>query len=179
MNRRTMLAGASVFALAGCGIFTSKTDPVTHVTTYTMDVAKIDKYAQAFKSGVATVLSVPGVEALLGVYLVPFKAIEGIVVQDIAAFDTATGGLATVDYNSSSAQAAIDSLLNDGKKILTTIAAALPQTAIVGTLMSAVNAVQTIVLLFEALLPGTVAASRASVTPPMTEAQALAVLGVH
>ena len=176
MNRRSLLLGATALGMAGCGIVTTTT--TNGVTTITINVAKINQYAQAFASAVATVLGVPGVAVLLGPYLTPFQAIAGAVVQDIAAFNTATNGAAVLTYDSTSIPSAVTSVLNDGKSILSTISQALPQTAIVGTLMSAVNAVQTIVMLFEALLP-TVAASRAAIPPPMTEAQALAVLGVH
>jgi uncharacterized protein YceK len=173
LNRRTLLSATALLGLAGCGIVTTNT--TNNVTTVTVNVAKINQYAQAFAAGVATVLGVPGVSALMGQYLAPFTAIENAVVTDIAAFNAATGGAATLTFDASSVPASITSILNDGKNILTTIQTALPQTALIGTLMDAVNAVQTIVLLFEALLP---AATVSAPLLPMPEAKALAVLGV-
>lgn len=177
MNRRALLRSAAPFVVTvyvgGCSIFTTTT--TNGVTTVTLNVAKINQYAQAFASGVATVLGVPGVSVLLGVYLAPFQAIENAVVMDIAAFNAATGGSATLTFDATSVPASINSLIADGKSILTTIQTALPQTAIIGTLMDAVNAVQTIYDLFVALLPSTTVSAA---LPPMTEAKALAVLGV-
>lgn len=184
MNRRTLLTSAApVIALSGlivgCSVLTETT--TNGVTTITINVAKVNQYAEAFASGVATVLGVPGVALMLGVYLAPFQAIAGTIVQDIAAFNTASGGQSVLTFDATSVPAAVNSILADGQKILNTIANALPQTTIVGTLLSAIDAVQTIVLLFEAMLPATVGATFAAVPRigPMTEVDALAVLGVR
>ena len=179
MNRRTllttMIGGGTLGALAGCGIVTSTT--VNGVTTVTINVAKIDQYGTALASFTASVAGVPG----LGQYLVPVEAIETVVLQDVAAFDAAAGGQTVLTFDANSIPAAINSILADGKSLLTTIGKALPSSVIVGTVLEAFNAVQTIVLLVEALLPvDTKLAAAAAPRPlPMTEARALAVLGVR
>ena len=109
-------------------------------------------------------------------FLTTVEVAESMALQDLAAFDAATNGQLVLTFDATSVPASITSILDDGRAVLTAIQTALPQTAIIGTVLDAVNAVKTIVMLFEALLPsfGAVAASRA----PMSEAQALAVLGV-
>jgi hypothetical protein len=177
MNRRTFLASAGIAGglaglLAGCGIFTiTKTNGVT---TVTINVAKIDQYGNALASFTASVADVPGI----GAYLVPVKAIENVVLQDVAAFDAAANGQTVLTFDANSIPASINSILADGKILLTTIGKALPQSAIVGTVLEAFNAVQTIVMVIEALLPvDTKLAAAAAPRPfPMTEGRALAVL---
>ena len=73
-------------------------------------------------------------------------------------------------------------MVADAQSILTTIAAALPQTALVGTVLQIVSAVKTIVLLLEAMVPPLVPASATRAmgsVPVMPEATALTILGAH
>jgi len=170
MNRRTMLLSIPALAVAGCGIVTTTT--TNGVTTVTINVAKIDSYAKAFGAFTSAVAGVPGIAP----FLTTVEVAESMALQDLAAFDAATNGQLVLTFDATSVPASITSILDDGRAVLTAIQTALPQTAIIGTVLDAVNAVKTIVMLFEALLPsfGAVAASRA----PMSEAQALAVLGV-
>ena len=175
MNRRTLLLAIPVLpvALTGCNLITTTT--TNGITTVTIKVGAVNQYAQAFAAGVVTVLGIPGIAPLFGAYLAPFTAIENAVVQDIAAFNAASSGAAVLTFDANSVPASVTSLLNDGRTILTITGNALPQTALTGRLLDVLNAVQTIVMVFEALLPaGLVGAAM----PPLSEAQALAVLGV-
>ena len=170
MNRRALLATTMLAPLAACGVVTSTT--TNGVTTVTINVAKIDSYAKAFGAFTSAVAGVSGIAP----FLTTIEVAESMALQDLAAFDAATNGQLVLTFDATSVPASVTSILDDGRAVLAAIQTALPQSAIVGTVLDAFNAVKTIVMLFEALLPsfGAVAASRV----PMSEAQALAVLGV-
>ena len=170
---------ASVWGLMGCNVVTTTTTNGT--TKVTINVASVDKYGQAFKIGVQTFLGFPGVSTLLGSYLEPFAAIVATVTTDLAAFDNAAAGQVEFDITTSSALTLVTSILAAGQKALALVQTALPQTAIIGTILNWLNAMQTIVELFMALLPGIAGAKVRdgvlATVAPMEEKQALAVLG--
>ena len=178
MNRRSLLAGVPLLgALAGCSLFTSTT--TNGVTTITMDVARADTFAQALISGLSQLALLPMVPLP---YQAAFTQISGMIATDIAAFDKASGGKVVLTFDSTSIPKGVESVISDAQSILTTIAAALPQTALVGTVLQIVSAVKTIVLLLEAMVPPLVpaSASRAmGAIPLMPVADALTVLGAR
>ncbi|MDE2469423.1 MAG: hypothetical protein KGL35_11920, partial [Bradyrhizobium sp.] len=118
------------------------------------------------------------------VYQAAFSTIAGIITTDAAAFDKAAGGKLALTFDATSIPATFRSIVDDAQTILSTIAAALPSTAVVGTALQIVSAVKTVVLLIEAMVPplAPAAAARGGVMAsmaPMTEADALAVLLPH
>lgn len=173
----TITAAAMPAALlAACGTVTSKT--MAGVTTVTINVAKVDAYAQAFENAGNTILSVPGVTGLLGPYAIVASDVTAIVGTDIAAFDKAAGGKTVLTFDATSVPASVNSVLADGQKLLTTFRAGLPQTAVVGALAAYLNALATVVSLFEAMI-GAPPASATKDFTPMPEGVALAILGVQ
>lgn len=173
ISRRHLLAASTLVPVAACGVFTTNT--TNGVTTISVDVAKIDGWAQAFQNAGNLVLALPGVPALLGPAAPIVTATIAMVAADIAAFDKSAGGSVVLTFNAGSVPAAISSVLADGQKLLSTIQAALPSTAIVGTVATYVNALATIVSVFEAAIGLPVAKLSAA---SMSEAQALAALRV-
>ena len=178
MYRRSLLAGVPLLgALAGCSLFTSTT--TNGVTTLTMDVARTDTFVQALVSGLSQLAMLPMVPVP---YQASFAAISAMILKDVAAFDAAAGGKITLKFDSASIPKEVDSVVADAQSILTTMAAALPQTALVGTVLQIVSAVKTIVLLLEAMVPPLVPASATRAmgsVPVMPEATALTILGAH
>ena len=141
------------------------------VTAITVDVAKVAAYAQALQNGARQL-------AGLGIASAGFNAsmllAANVIATDAQAFSDAAGGKLVLTYDGTSIPAGLASIFADGQKILSGGTAALPQTAIIGTVAAIFQAVQTVVGLIETFLPIALAA-----TPrPMTEAAALAVLGV-
>ena len=162
MNRRTLFAGASLLALAGCGLFTSKT--VNGVTTYTVDVGRLDKLVQATVSALSGFVDLPFVPISAQM---TFAMIADIITTDSAAFAKAAGGLVVLTFDSSSIPAGFQSVVADAQKIFADVSASLPQTALTGTAMQVVSAIKTAVLLIEAMVPAMTpaAATRAAVSP--------------
>lgn len=177
MTRRRILAipssAVSVVALAGCGIITTTT--TNGVTTVTLDVGRIDAWAQAFQNAGTLILGLPGMPVLLGPAAPVITAIIAMAGADIAAFDKAAAGKLTVTFDTTSIPAAITSVLADGKKLLTTVQAAIPVGAIAGTVGTYISALATIVSIFEAAIGSAPPAMGAT---PLAESRALAALGV-
>ncbi len=173
----TMTAAAMPAALlAACGAVTTTT--TSGITTVTVNVAKVDAYAQAFQNAGNTILGMPGVAGLLGPYATVASNVTAIVTTDIAAFDKAAGGKTVLTFDATSVPASVNSVLADGQKLLTTLRAGLPQTAIVGSLGTYLNALATVVSLFEAMIGAPPAAATRGITP-MPEGVALTILGVQ
>lgn len=121
MNRRAILALLPAI-VAGCGIVsTSKTGSVGSVT---LNVAKVDAWAQVVKTNVALIMALPGVGAALGVYGPSLQMVLALVAEDVKQFHAAAGDKASLTFDSGSAPAAVKSLLNDFDQILATFAAA-------------------------------------------------------
>lgn len=173
-SRRNILAAmALAMPAAACGIISTAT--TNGVTVVTVNCAKVDAWAQAFQNGINLILGLPGMSALLGVGATVLSAVSTTITVEIAAFDKASGGATTFTFDSTSVPAMISSLLADGQKLVATVQASLPQNAIVGTVATYVNAIETVVSVFEATL-GT--SATAGALPPHAEVAALAVLGV-
>ena len=173
MLRRNLLSTASLLALGGCGAFTLST--ANGVTTVTINVAQIDSWAQAFKNGAKLILGLPGILPMLGSAGNVAFALIDVVATDIRAFDVAASGSATLSVNLNNVPDFISTVLADGQMILGTITKALPDTAIVGTAATYLNALATVVSLFEAMLG---VAPAAAPRARMSETAALALLNV-
>lgn len=180
MNRRCFLRATSALIpaalLGACGAVTTTT--TGGITTVSVNVAKIDAYAQAFQNAGNTILGMPGMAAMLGPYALVASQVTAAVATDIAAFDKAAGGQTTLTFDATSVPASINSVLADGQKLLTTIRAGLPQTAVVGTVATYINALATVVSLFEAMV-GTAPAAAIMGATPMSEDTALTILRVQ
>jgi hypothetical protein len=180
MNRRHRLrttALAMIAApIAACSVFQSTT--TNGVTTITVNVVKLDAYGQAFINGGTMLLDLPGISTL------PVAAAISVVLAmlktDIAALDTATQGQATLTFDSTSVPAAIQSVFTDGKTLLADARSVLgtAEQAAASTVLTYIDALQTVVSIFSATIGQMTAGARIGATP-MTETQALAVLRVR
>lgn len=172
MNRRKLLStigatGAAV-ALAGCAFST-----VNGVTTVTLNVATINKYAQAIQITASGLLANPLVAAALGAKAALANALISAVGSDIEAFNTYSNGMALVKFDRTSVPAAFTSLENDAGTLLGYVKALAPS-AIPSSVSAYVASLETIVELLLAL-----ASVVAAPKTPLTEAQALAVAGLE
>ena len=182
-SRRSFLRTAGLLAcgtaLAACTVTKSG-----NVTSVTLNVAKIDAYAKAAQNFANTILSVPLITSALG--RGPVTIINACVTNIVAAidqFDTAANGAATVSYDSTSIKTAVKSIISDLQTVLAyggqAVAGIENTTATADTLSkvnTAISAAETVLSLLTALI---VSAGVARAAPtPMSEAAALAVLGV-
>lgn len=187
MGRRKVMgtifvSGATLLAasmLQGCTVTKSG-----NLTSVTLNVAKVDAYAKAAQNFANTILSVPMVTSTLGTGPVVLinAAVTGIVAA-IDQFDAAANGAATVSYDSTSVKTAVNSIISDLQTVLTYAKqgiSGIESTASTADTISKVNtaisAAETVLSLLTALIVS-VGVARAAPTP-MSEASALAVLGV-
>ena len=180
ISRRSLLRSsglAGVALLAACTVATTN-----GVTTITLDVTKVKNYGQAGLNAAATVTSFLSSFPTMAPYALAIGAAETALSGALGAFSTAAGSTLTITYNDATWKTRVDSILTD----LDTLAAAI-ESAIAGSgsilsasviadARTADNALATVISVFKALL-GVSDARRVS-GPRMTEAQALAVLGV-
>jgi hypothetical protein len=175
ITRRGALLSASAIIpaalLAGCGLITSNT--TNGVTTITINVADLDNWGNAIVNAAS----------LLAPFVGPIGAtileVGTVAKADLTAADVAAGGSLSLSFNSTSAPAAVSSLLADGQKIVSTVGSAVTTgavTQLVAEAQTYLTAAETIVSVFSAAL-GLASASLA--VPKMTETAALAALGVH
>jgi hypothetical protein len=175
LYRRHVLLGTTALGLAGCSAITSTT--TNGVTTYTVNVAEITAWGQAFANGATMIGGLPG---LLGTPIgLGIVAVSAVVKADLTAFAATAGSQLTLTFDSTSVPAAVNSLLGDGKTLLTDAAGALGNVAstVITTAQTYVSAVQTVV----SLLSAAIGAQLAGAVPgavPMSEATALSVLKV-
>jgi hypothetical protein len=170
-RRIALLSAASLLALAGCSAVTSTT--TNGVTTITVNVADVDAWGQAFLNASGLILALPGIAALpVGAAI---SAVLAVIKTDLAAFDTASGGNVTLTFNATSVPAAIQSVLADGKTLLSD-AAGVPgavTATVQATASEYVQALETVVSTFAAAI-GQITAGAS----PMSLGQALSVLKV-
>lgn len=179
ISRRSFLrnaaAGTAAIGLSACTVATSN-----GVTTITLDVTKVKNYGQAGLNAAATVTSYLSTFPALTTYMAAITAAEVALSGALSAFSSAAGSTLTISYDDASWKTRVDSILTD----LSTVAGAI-QSAIsaAGSMLSgtvqtdakvALSALQTIISVFKGLL----GISSARVGTGMTEAQALAALGV-
>jgi hypothetical protein len=182
MNRRQLLRTSALAAcaatLAACDAFTTTTDPTTGVKTLSVNVAKLDAYGQAFINGASLLLSLPGISTLPAAAAI--TAILLVLKADLATFDASAAGNVTLSFDASSVPAAIQSVLTDGKTLLTDArnVVGTAEAAAISTAQIYVDAISTVVALFAAEI-GQMTVGAAAGSVPMTESRALAVLGVR
>lgn len=116
-SRRGVLKGmgalVGVGALAACSVSTKN-----GVTTISLNVAEIDRYAQAALNGEKMIMSVAPISG----FITP--ALGNVITDDVTAltgvihdFDVATNGLLTIDYDNSNWKTRVDSVLNAMSKL--------------------------------------------------------------
>lgn len=155
------------------------------VTSLTLDVGKVEAYAQAGYNFAQMVLAVPNVAQALGA---PAVAVVEVCAKNVlAALDVlkkeAHGSL-TVSYNSASVKQAFQSILADFQTVITA-ATTLLHAQVKGDLSPmvqsrlalGVTAAETIVSLMQAMVSMSSGAEER--VPRMSESAALAVLGVR
>ncbi|MEE8658300.1 hypothetical protein CGLAMM_10850 [Acetobacteraceae bacterium EV16G] len=180
---RLSAAAAIMGALPACTVIDGK-----NTTTLVLNVAKIRAYAQAGLNAASTILSIPPVAAALGVGVAAAisAASEGVSAA-LSAFEAEAGDQVTIVYNSDSLKTKVDALLTELEKLSESLAKALTSVSTElddktrADVTTALDALRTIVAIFEALLSGTIAVGAAcgrAKGPSMTEAQALATLHV-
>ena len=173
IHRRALLGASALLPLAACGIVTTTT--TNGVTTITVNVARVDAWAQAGANAATLIADLPGIAATPA--SVAILGIVALVKLDAGAFDKAANGQTVLTFDANSVPASIASLASDARTLLGDARAALPNVAstAMNDAQTYVNAVQTLVSLFDATVGGV---KVGAVPAPMTEAQALAVLGV-
>ncbi len=195
MGCALMSVGAlvAVASTSGCSVTTTN-----GVTTITLDVAKVKAYGQAGLNAAATVSSFLSAFPVLAPYAAAISVADTALSGALKAFSDAAGSTLTINYNDASWQTRVSSVLTDmttvGGAINSAIAGSgsILSAAVIADAKTASNALATIVSVFEALL--SISSTRAPVRPRMTrdmvfvgapnpatgmtEAQALAILGV-
>ncbi|UYH50799.1 hypothetical protein N5W20_06725 [Candidatus Kirkpatrickella diaphorinae] len=180
---RLSAAAAILGALPACTVINGK-----NTTTLVLNVAKIRAYAQAGLNAASTILSIPPVSAALGAGVAAAISVasEGVSAA-LSAFESEAGDQVTIVYNSDSLKSKVDALLTALENLSQSLAKALASVSTEldektrADVTTALDALSTIVAIFQALLSGTIAVGapygRARGLP-MTEAQALAALHV-
>lgn len=183
MNRRNfgtaLAASLCAVALAGCGVVTRKT--VNGITTITINMAKLDAYAQAIDNAVKTLLGNPLIASVMGPGVAAgIEAAAMGVASAAALLDKQANGSATLTFNATNPPAALKSLQADAVKVFNGLKDAVTAAgaAVPAKVSQAFSALETIVAFVLALMPS-VAAAKAKTVPvvKMPEAKALKVLG--
>lgn len=169
LSRRTILSAVPVVLATACT--TSNTNGIASVT---VDVAEVNAWGQAFANGALRISGLPGV---MGTTVgATIAAVATTVKADLTTFVGVAGSSVTLSLNTSTAQAAVSSLLADGETLIRAtngITGLDSDTAT--TAQTYIAAISDLVAIFQAVLSPTMAAALA---PKMTEAQAFAILGV-
>jgi hypothetical protein len=171
MKRRIFFLGTTALVAVGCAVTTNGT-----VTAVTLNVAKVDAYAKVISSGGAMLLGLSFIAGPMGpgVVLIVQAALTGVAAA-IAAIDKESNGAISVSYDNANVRAAISSMLTNAQVVLSNAqAAAATQTgADVTTAQTYIKALNTAILLVQAMLGGFGAPKL-----PMTEAEMFKSVGV-
>lgn len=180
---RLSAAAAILGALPACTVINGKNS-----ATLVLNVAKIRAYAQAGLNAASTILSIPPVSAALGAGVAAAISVASKGVSAaLSAFESEAGDQVTIVYNSDSLKSKVDALLTQLENLSQSLAKALGSISTDlddktrADVTTALDALSTIVAIFQALLSGTIAVSATYDNGrglPMTEAQALATLHV-
>lgn len=179
---RLSCASAAILTLPDCSVIHGK-----NTTTLILNVAKIRAYAQAGLNAAATILSLPLVASTIGAGVAATITLssEGVV-SALNAFEAEVGDQVTIVYDSGDLKSKVDALLSALEKLSHGLTKALGSMSpsldekTRATVATALNALSTIVAIFQALLSGAIAVGGAPRrrARPMTESEALATLGV-
>jgi hypothetical protein len=179
LTRRNAIRAASAIVpaalLVACGVATTTT--VNGVTTVTVDVAKVNAYAQAGSNFADAILTNPLITAFILPYSAVITAAKAVIVTDLAAFNKGASGSVVLTFNANSVPLMVSSVLTDLQALAADVVKALPATAIVGTVESDIAALAALISLFEAMLGVTPVASVDAASSD-SEKAALATLGV-
>ncbi|GBQ91837.1 hypothetical protein AA23498_1292 [Acetobacter nitrogenifigens DSM 23921 = NBRC 105050] len=171
--RNSALVGAALTA-AACTVTTTG-----GVTAITLNVAKLQAYGQAGLNGAATIVGLAAGVASLTPYLPAIEVGETALAAALTAFSSAAGATVTITYDDTNWKTRVDSLFSDLSTVASSIDAAIQgagsalSTTVRNDATMALNALETVIALFRALLSGASAGAT-----PMSEPQALRVLGV-
>ncbi|MDE1905106.1 MAG: hypothetical protein KGH75_01465 [Rhodospirillales bacterium] len=173
VSRRNLLRNAAIAAPLGA-LAACTTSTVNGVSTVTLNVAAVDKWATAFENAATLIAGLPGIPVAASAAI---NVVNAAVVADLAAFNAAAGSQVTLTFNGTSIPKAITSLLADGNVLLTDARGAITgvPTQYAQIAQEYINALATIVSIFEAAV-GSVSAKLS--TTSMTEQQALNALKV-
>lgn len=172
LSRRLLLSASALIPVAACGIVSTNT--TNGVTTLTVDVAQVSAWGQAFANAALLISGLPGVAGTSVGTLIAGVSVTAK--TDLAAFTTFAGNNVSLSFNSTSVPAAISSLLADGQTLLVDAGGVTGlSSSVATTAQTYIDAISTLVALFQGALSSGVAAAMA---PKMTEAQALMALGV-
>lgn len=171
MRRLKLATLTTLLIVFGCASQTTN-----GVTKVTLNTNSVNAWGQAFINAANTVALLPGVSGTPAAG--PIIALSGPLSTDLAAFKTATNGALTLTYDSTSPPAAVSSLLTDAQSLQTAVQSSIGNltSSQLSTATLYLNALETVVSLFEAAASSSVAAA-APITP-MTEADALKQLKV-
>jgi hypothetical protein len=155
-----------VTLMAGC-----TTSTVNGVTTVTLNVAQVNAWGQALVNSTTLVAGLPGINATPEAQAI--KLVGPMISGDLAAFNKAANGALSLTFNTTSPAAGITSLVTDAQTLLNDTSAAIGSN-LGGVAQEYLDAIKTVVSLIQAAT----ATSLVAGATPMTEAQALATLGV-
>lgn len=182
-SRRTFFKsiGAGAAAVVAAGVLAGCTKTVVNgVVTYTIDVAKIDAYANAGIKAGKTILAIPVLDTAIGATITDsISAGLTLLGNFLDDFNTAAKGKVVVNYNDATWKTKIDSILNSMSQINSDIKAGLSgvksgvSAAILEKANLVANALDTLLSFFEAAI-GYVGLSAHSRS--MTESQAFSVI---
>jgi hypothetical protein len=182
MNRRTFFLGTTALVATGCTITTNG-----GVTSLTLNVAKVNAYGQVLVNGVSTVLSFAAIASAIGApAVVIINLASAALSASLTAWNRASGGSLTVDYNNASVSAAFGTVLTDAATLLSQVKAALgaitglptSASAALSTANTALGAMETGLSFLQAMI--TVGGARVGVVavPRMSEAEMFAAVGM-
>lgn len=182
MNRRSLLIGGALVApavlLSSCGIVSSTS--TGGVSTVTVNVAKLNAYALAVQNGADALLANPLIANAIGIpTAIVIAAALSSASAAINAIDSAAKGSQTLTFNTNSPPAVLASLQTDAVTVFDAFKTGMGAAALKlpANVLSAYDALQTIVALLLALLPTVGAAERSNLpTVKMSETKALALL---
>ena len=155
ISRRSFLGNTALAAAAltaGCAI--SKNG---NVTTATLNVKAVDSYGTAILNFAQAAVVIPFVATAIGApALVIVNAAIATLKEGLTAFDTASGGSATVSFDNTSVATAFDSILASAKTIngyiVATIQATVSDSTVVAEAKSAASAASGIISIIEGLV---------------------------
>lgn len=180
LSRRNFLR-SSVLGVGAIGLAACTTSTTNGVTTITLNVTKVKDYGQAGLNAAATVASFLAAYPALSPYMAAITVADTALSGALTAFSDAAGSTLTISYNDTNWKTRVDSILADIEQVGNSIEAAISgagtslSASVLADAKTASSALDTIISVFRGLLG---VSSTARATPSMTEAQALAVLGV-
>ena len=139
MLRRHLLTASLPLALTACGLVTTGKSGTT--TTVTVNLKKLEAWAQAVSSNANLILALPGAAQALGGNVTAINLAIGMIGADITALRAKAGDAAVLTFDAGSVPAALDSLLSDFEMIVSAIGASAALPAAAGQYVAAIKAI--------------------------------------